>query len=181
MADLLNTTKEKMDKAIVYFEENLKQIRTGQANVNMLDRVEVDYYGAPTPIKQLAGLSVQEGRTIVIKPYDRSTLKEIEKAINKADIGIAPQNDGQVIRLVVPQLTQDVRKDMCKKVSKMAEEAKVQVRNIRRDVNDVCKKDKEMPEDMQKDLLDKIQKKTDEYIKKVDAIADAKQKEVMKV
>ena len=178
---ILEMQNEEMDEAIAHFEDSLKSVRTGMANANMLDHVLVDYYGSPTPVKQLAGISVQEGRTIVIKPYDSSSLKDIEKACNKADLGITPQNDGTVIRLTVPQLTGDTRKEMCKKVGKMAEEAKVRIRNIRRDSNDEVKKDKELPEDMQKDLLDKIQKQTDEYIKKIDKIADAKEKEVMKV
>ena len=178
---IMEMQKESMDKVVSRFEDSLKTIRTGMANANMLDNVEVDYYGSPTPVKQIAGISVQEGRTIVIKPYDTSSLKDIEKACNKADLGITPQNDGTVIRLTVPALTGETRKEMCKKVGKYAEEAKVQIRNIRRDSNDECKKDKELTEDMQKDLLEKIQKQTDEFVKKIDSIADAKEAEVMKV
>lgn len=178
---ILEIQQEKMEKVVSHFEESLKTIRTGMANANMLDNVMVDYYGSPTPVKQIAGISVQEGRTIVIKPYDVNSLKDIEKACNKADLGITPQNDGSVIRLTVPALTGETRKEMCKKVGKYAEEAKVQVRNARRDANDEIKKDKELPEDQQKDLLEKVQKQTDEFVKKIDKIADAKEAEVLKV
>jgi ribosome recycling factor len=147
----------------------------------MLDRVEVDYYGSPTPLNQIAGISVQEGRTLVVKPYDPSSLKDIEKAINKADIGIAPANDGTVIRLTVPELTGETRKEMTKKVSKIAEECKVQIRNIRREANDVVKKDKTLDEDSQKDAKEEVQKLTDSYIKKIEEAADKKSKEVLKV
>ena len=178
---ILELQKERMEKVIEHFEENLKTIRTGMANTNILDHVEVDYYGSMTPIKQIAGITVQEGRTLVIKPYDSSSLKDIEKACNMADLGMAPQNDGTVIRLTVPAMTQETRKEMCKKVGKLAEEAKIQVRNIRRDSNDEAKKDKELTEDLQKEMLEKIQKQTDEFIKIIDKIADNKEKEVMKV
>ena len=116
---ILELQKERMEKVIEHFEENLKTIRTGMANTNILDHVEVDYYGSPTPIKQIAGITVQEGRTLVIKPYDSSSLKDIEKACNMADLGMAPQNDGTVIRLTVPTLTGETRKEMCKKVGKL--------------------------------------------------------------
>ena len=147
----------------------------------MLDRVEVDYYGAPTPLKQIASLSVQEGKTLVIKPFDPTSLKDIEKACNMADLGIAPQNDGTVIRLSVPQLTGDVRKDMTKKVGKLAEEAKIQIRNVRRDANAAIKKDKTMDEDVQKDAENEIQKLTDSYGKMIEGISDKKNAEVLKV
>lgn len=177
----LDVYKTKMNNAMDHLADELSQIRTGAANANMLDRVEVDYYGSPTPVKQIASISIQEGRIIVIKPYDRQSLKDIEKAINVADLGIAPQNDGTVIRLTVPQLTEQTRKEMCKKVSKIGETVKVQIRNIRRDANDAIKKDKEIPEDTAKDLQNKIQKLTDEFVKKIDTAVSAKEKEVMKV
>ena len=177
----LDVYKTKMNNAMDHLAYELNQIRTGAANANMLDRVEVDYYGSPTPVKQIASISIQEGRIIVIKPYDRGSLKDIEKAINKADLGIAPQNDGTVIRLTVPQLTEQTRKEMCKKVSKIGETSKVQIRNIRREANDAIKKNKELPEDTAKDMQEKIQKLTDEYIKKIDVAVSAKEKEVMKV
>lgn len=181
MQTILNQVNEKMTKAIASFEHELTTVRTGRANASLLDSVEVDYYGCPTPINQVGSISVVEGKQLVIKPFDKSILKDIETAINKANIGIAPQNDGTVIRLNVPSLTEDRRKELTKVVSKMAEEAKVAVRNVRRDGNDLVKKNKELTEDMQKDAQEKIQKKTDEFIKKIDSIAEAKQKEIMTV
>ena len=178
---IVETSKEKMEKQLQHLQEELNTIRTGMANSNMLDRVNVDYYGSPTPLKQIASISVQEGRTLVIKPYDPSSLKGIEKACNEADLGIAPINDGTVIRLSVPQLTGDTRKEMTKKVSKIAEEVRVGIRNVRRDANDAIKKDDALNEDTEKDALNEIQKLTDTYIKKVDDEADKKCKEVLKV
>jgi ribosome recycling factor len=170
-----------MDKAVEWLQSELNTVRTGMANAKMLDRVTVNYYGSPTPLNQIAGISVQEGRTLVIKPYDPSSLKEIEKACNQADLGIAPNNDGSVIRMTVPQLTGETRKEMTKKVSKLAEEAKVQIRNIRRDANTVVKKDETVDEDTQKDMQNEIQKITDKHTKKIDEMADAKSAEVLKV
>lgn len=178
---IIDSSKERMEKVLEHLSSELNTIRTGMANAKMLDRVEVDYYGSMTPVNQIAGISVQEGRTIVIKPYDPSSLKDIEKACNQADLGIAPQNDGSVIRLTVPELTGDTRKEMTKKVSKIAEECKVQIRNIRRDANDAVKKDKTMDEDTQKDAKEEVQKLTDSFIKKIDEIADKKSAEVLRV
>lgn len=178
---IVTTSGEKMDKVIDHFQSELATIRTGAANANMLNRVEVDYYGSPTPLNQIAGISVSEGRTLVIKPYDPSSLKDIERACNEADLGIAPQNDGTVIRLTVPQLTGDTRKEMAKKVGKLAEESKVQVRNIRRDAMAVVKKDKTVDEDTQKDTEEEIQKITDKYVAKIEEMAKAKEKEVLTV
>ena len=178
---IIDTSTKKMDKVLEHLHDELNTIRTGMANAKMLDRVEVDYYGSPTPLNQIAGISVQEGRTLVVKPYDPSSLKDIEKAINKADIGIAPANDGTVIRLTVPELTGETRKEMTKKVSKIAEECKVQIRNIRREANDVVKKDKTLDEDSQKDAKEEVQKLTDSYIKKIEEAADKKSREVLKV
>lgn len=178
---IVDSSKELMEKAITHLKEELNTIRTGQASTNMLDRVEVDYYGAPTPLKQIASVSVQEGRTLVIKPYDPSSLKDIEKACNMADLGIAPQNDGTVIRLSVPQLTGDVRKEMTKKVGKLEEEAKIQIRNVRRDANAAIKKDKTMDEDVQKDAEAEIQKLTDTCGKQIEEIAKKKTEEVLHV
>lgn len=177
---IIETSTKKMDKVIDHLKDELSTIRTGMASPAMLNHVEVDYYGTPTPVNQIAGISVQEGRIIVIKPYDRSSLKDIERACNEADLGIAPQNDGTVIRLTVPQLTGETRKEMAKKVGKIAEDCKVQIRNIRRDANQVVKKDKEMDEDTQKDCENEIQKLTDKYVKKIDELAKAKEKEVLK-
>ena len=176
---IIETSTKKMDKVIEHLKDELSTIRTGMASPAMLNHVEVDYYGTPTPVNQIAGISVQEGRIIVIKPYDRSSLKDIERACNEADLGIAPQNDGTVIRLTVPQLTGETRKEMAKKVGKIAEDCKVQIRNIRRDANQVVKKDKEMDEDTQKDCENEVQKLTDKYVKKIDELAKAKEKEVL--
>lgn len=177
---IIETSTKKMDKVIDHLKDELSTIRTGMASPAMLNHVEVDYYGTPTPVNQIAGISVQEGRIIVIKPYDRSSLKDIERACNEADLGIAPQNDGTVIRLTVPQLTGETRKEMAKKVGKIAEDCKVQIRNIRRDSNQVVKKDKEMDEDTQKDCENEVQKLTDKYVKKIEELAKAKEKEVLK-
>ncbi|MBR4445921.1 MAG: ribosome recycling factor [Solobacterium sp.] len=179
--EIVELSELKMEEAIEYLQAELNTVRTGMANASMLARVEVDYYGSPTPLNQIAGISVVEGRTLVIKPYDPSSLKDIEKACNKADLGIAPQNDGSVIRLTVPKLTGETRKEMTKKVSKIAEDTKVRIRNVRRDANTAIKKDKTMDEDVQKDALNEVQKITDKYIKKIDDMSDAKSKEVMSV
>ena len=173
--------EERMEKAVEAFERNLTKVRTGRANPSILDGVEVDYYGTPTPINQIASVAIQEGKTIMIKPYDASSLKDIERAINTSDIGLPPQNDGSCIRITVPALTEETRKGYCKDVAKMAEEAKVAVRNIRRDGNDEVKKDKSIPEDTAKDLQDQIQKTTDNFIAKVDEVAKAKEKEIMTI
>ena len=176
---IVDSSEKKMNGAIEHLKEDLATVRTGMANAGMLNGVNVDYYGSPTPLNQIAGIKVEEGRTLVIKPYDPSSLREIEKAINKADLGIAPQNDGSVIRLAVPQMTEETRKNMVKKVSKMAEETKVIVRNIRRDANTAIKNDKTMDEDIQKDAQDEIQKLTDKFTKMIDEISDKKSKEVL--
>lgn len=177
----IKNIEERMEKAVEAFERNLTKVRTGRANPSILDGVEVDYYGTPTPINQIASVAIQEGKTIMIKPYDASSLKDIERAINTSDIGLPPQNDGSCIRITVPALTEETRKGYCKDVAKMAEEAKVAVRNIRRDGNDEVKKDKSIPEDTAKDLQDQIQKTTDNFIAKVDEVAKAKEKEIMTI
>ncbi len=178
---IIDSSTVKMDKAVDHLQSELNTVRTGMANAKMLDKVMVDYYGSPTPLNQIAGISVQEGRTLVIKPYDPSSLRDIEKACHAADLGINPQNDGSVVRLTVPQLTGETRKEMTKKVAKLAEEAKVQIRNIRREAMTAVKKDETMDEDVQKDAEKEIQKLTDSYTKKIDQMADAKSKEVLKV
>ena len=177
---IIDSSSAKMEKAVAHLQSELNTVRTGMANAKMLDKVMVNYYGSPTPLNQIAGISVQEGRILVIKPYDPSSLKEIEKACNAADLGINPQNDGSVVRLAVPQLTGETRKEMTKKVSKLAEEAKVQIRNIRREAMTAVKKDETMDEDVQKDAEKEVQKLTDSF-KKIDKIADAKSQEVLKV
>ena len=177
----IKAIEEKMQKAIEAFEQNLKKVRTGRANPNILENIEVDYYGSPTPINQIASISVQEGKTLCIKPYDTSSLKDIERAINASDLGLPPLNDGTCVRISVPSLTEETRKGFCKDISKMAEEAKVAIRNIRRDGNDEVKKDKSLPEDAAKKLQEDIQKLTDKYVAKTDEVSKAKEKEVMTI
>ena len=180
----LNKFEEKMTKTISVFEENLAEIRAGRANPAILNKIMIDYYGTPTPINQVAGISVPEARLIVIQPWDGSILKEIEKEILKSDIGINPNNDGKVIRLSFPELTEERRKEIVKDIRKMAEEAKVAVRSIRRDAIDEAKKaqkDSEISEDELKSAEDNIQKLTDKYVAKVDEILEAKEKEVMSI
>lgn len=177
---IIDNASARMDKAIDALNNELKTVRTGRANPTILDRVAVDYWGEMTPINQVANISVQEGRSLVIKPYDRSTLKSIERAILEADLGFNPQNDGQIIRIVIPPLTQDRRKELSKQVSKIGETAKVAIRNIRRDANDAIKKG-EFTEDDVKRAQEKVQKNTDQYIKKVDTIVKEKETEIMSV
>lgn len=180
----LENMQERMEKVIENLETNYSEIRAGRANPAILNRVSVEYYGVPTPINQVASVSVPEARLIVIQPWDRSILSQIEKAIEKADIGIHPMNDGQVIRLSFPELTEERRKEIVKDVKKTAEEAKVAARNVRRDEMDEAKaklKNKEISEDEEKSLEDKIQKETDKYVAKIDEIADRKEKEIMSV
>lgn len=180
----LNKFEEKMKKTISVFEENLAEIRAGRANPAILNKIMIDYYGTPTPINQVAGISVPEARLIVIQPWDGSILKEIEKEILKSDIGINPNNDGKVIRLSFPELTEERRKEIVKDIRKMAEEAKVAIRSIRRDAIDEAKKaqkDSEISEDELKSAEDNIQKLTDKYVAKVDEILEAKEKEVMSI
>ena len=179
--NFVNEANELMKKYIANFQENIKKVRTGRANPNMLDKIMVDYYGSPTPINQIASISVQEGKTIVIKPFDRNSVKDIERAINESDLGLPPQNGGDVIRITVPSLTEETRKGFCKDVDKFAEEAKVNVRNVRRDINDKIKKDKSLPEDTSKSLLEDIQKETDKAIEQIDKLSSDKQKEIMTI
>ena len=181
MEEIILELEERMEKAVEQLGHSLNKVRTGRANPNLLEGIEIEYYGAMTPINQVASISVSEGRTLVIKPYDANCLKDIEKAINKSELGLPPQNDGIVVRVSVPQLTEETRRGYCKDVSKMAEEAKVAVRNIRRDGNDVVKKDKTISEDSQKDLLDQIQKLTEKYTAKIDEVAKQKEKEIMTI
>lgn len=181
---VIANTKDRMTKAIQAYSRELASIRAGRANASLLDRITVDYYGAPTPINQLAGVSVPEARLLVIQPYDKSILGEIEKAILKSDIGLTPSNDGSLIRLSIPQLTEERRKDLVKLVKKESEDAKVAIRNIRRDANDDLKKlekNGEITEDDQRGYSDDIQKLTDENISKVDALTKEKEKEILEV
>ncbi|RLQ92676.1 ribosome recycling factor [Planomicrobium sp. Y74] len=179
-----NETKEKMTNAIQAYSRELSSIRAGRATPSILDRVTVDYYGAPTPINQVAGVSVPEARMIMIQPYDKSVLGDIEKAILKSDIGLNPSNDGSVIRLAVPALTEERRKELVKDVKKEAEVAKVNIRNIRRDANDDFKKlqkKSEITEDDLRSYSDDVQKLTDTNIAKIDEMAKDKEKEIMEV
>src|SRR5690625_4346699 len=165
--------EEKMMKSISVFEENLSEIRAGRANPAILNKIAIDYYGTPTPINQVAGISVPEARLIVIQPWDASILKEIEKEILKSDIGINPNNDGKVIRLTFPELNEERRKEIVKDIRKMAEDAKVAIRSIRRDAIDEAKamqKNAEMSEDELKSAEDRIQKLTDKFVEEIDKI-----------
>lgn len=176
--------EEKMKKTLGVLQDDYQAVRAGRANPGILDRVMVDYYGAPTKISSIANVSVSEGRTLVIAPYDRSALKGIEKAILTSDIGINPNNDGSVIRLPFPQLTEERRKELCKGVRKTAEESKVAIRSIRRDANDkfkAMKKTSEITEDEQKDAENKIQKMTDKFCEQIDKLCAEKEKEIMSV
>lgn len=174
---------DKMKKAIEFLEADYAGVRAGRANPHVLDKLRVNYYGTPTPIQQVGNVTVPEARIIQIAPWEKSLLKEIEKAIMTSDIGINPTNDGSVIRLVFPELTEDRRKELAKDVKKKGEEAKVAVRNIRRDGNVAFKKLKgtEISEDEIKDLEDELQKITDKYIAQVDKMVEAKSKEIMTV
>src|SRR5574344_1781272 len=176
--------EEKMEKAITQLKREFGTIRTGRANPAILDKVVVDYYGAPTPLRQLSQVSVSEGTTLIITPFDKSIVKDIEKAIIKAEIGIAPNSDGVCIRLNFPPLTEDRRKEIVKDVKKIGEESKVAIRNIRREMTDDLKKaekSENLPEDTVKDEQDKIQKLTDKYTGMVDSSVTEKEKEVMTV
>lgn len=178
------TLEERIAKSISLLKEDLNTVRAGRANPALLDKVMVDYYGCPTPLKNLSNISVPDPRTLTIAPFDAKSIGDIEKGINIADIGITPTNDGKVIRLVVPQLTEERRKELTKTTKKMGEEAKVAIRNLRRDANDHLKKaqkDGELTEDDLKKELDKVQKTTDKAVKDIDEIIAAKDKEILEV
>ena len=182
----LNTKdfEEKMKKSIAAYEENLSVIRAGQANTAVLNKISFEYWGAPTPLNSMADIRVADAKTVTITPYDGSTLKEMEKAILASDLGITPTNDGKVIRIVFPQPTEERRRELVKQLQKMGEDAKVAIRNIRRDANDLCKKmkkDGEMTEDEQKASEKSVQDLTDKYIKEIDAITSKKEKEIMQI
>ena len=174
---------DKMKKTVDFLESDYATIRAGRANPHVLDKLRVDYYGTPTPIQQVGNVTVPEARIIQIAPWDKSLIKTIEKAIMTSDLGINPSNDGNVIRLVFPELTEERRKDLVKDVKKKAEESKVAIRNIRRDGNDAYKKlaKSEVSEDEIKQLEEELQKLTDKYIKDIDALMESKSKEIMTV
>ena len=182
MDERIKVYDEKMKKTYEHLESDYLGIRAGRANPHVLDKLRVDYYGTPTPIQQVGNVTVPEARMIQIAPWEKSLIREIEKAIMASDIGITPSNDGSVIRLVFPELTEERRKDLVKDVKKKAEECKVAVRNIRRDGNDAFKKlAKEISEDEVKQLEDELQKITDKYIKDVDKLMEEKSKEILTV
>ncbi len=173
-----------MEKTVDFLQGDLQAIRAGRANPHVLDKIRVDYYGAPTPVQQVANVSVPEARIIQIAPWDKNVMKELERAILASDIGITPTNDGSTIRLVFPELTEDRRKELAKEVRKKGEEAKVAIRNVRRDGNDAFKKmqkSEDLSEDAVADMTDELQKLTDKYGKEIDSIIEAKTKEIMTV
>lgn len=184
MDERLNQYDEKMSKSVDALASEYAAIRAGRANPHILDKLRVDYYGTPTPFQQVANISVPEARMIQIQPWEASLIKEIEKAILNSDLGLTPNNDGKVVRLVFPELTEDRRKELVKDVKKKAENAKVAVRNIRRDANDAFKKQikaNEISEDEEKQLEAEIQKLTDKYVAEIDKAMDDKSKEIMTV
>lgn len=184
MEAVFNAMKEKMSKTISSLEHEYASMRAGRASAAVLDKISVDYYGVPTPIQQMAAISVNEGRILVIQPWDATSINAIAKAIQASDLGINPQNDGKVIRLVFPPLTEERRKMLSKDVAKTAEEAKVAIRSIRRDSMDKIKsmkKNSEITEDDQKDAETKIQKITDGFIKDIDVLSDKKSEEIMEI
>lgn len=184
MEELLKQLQEKMNKTFESLTHQYTKTRTGRATASILDDIKVNYYGTPTPIKQLGNVNIPEPRMIILQPWDKTTLSEIEKAIYAANLGITPENDGNVIRLPFPSLTEEKRKEIVKGVKKQAEDAKVAVRNIRRDFNEMAKKMKknsEITEDQEKKLLDDIQKTTDKWIEKIDETAKNKDKEIMDI
>ena len=184
MDERIQKYEEKMKKTLASLESELVTIRAGRANPHILDKIQVDYYGTPSSLQSVANISVPEARMIQIQPWEASLIKDIEKAILASDIGLTPANDGKVIRLVFPELTEDRRKELVKEVKKKGENAKVAVRNVRRDANDTIKKENkanEISEDDQKQLEDKIQKLTDKFVAKIDDAVEAKSAEVMTV
>lgn len=181
--EIISASEDKMKKSIEVLSKDLQGLKAGRANPSMIDKVVVDYYGTPTPISGLASVSTPEARMIVIQPWDKGAMKEIEKAIQKSDLGLNPTNDGQVIRLLIPELTEETRKNLVKGIKKQGEDAKVAIRSIRRDANDKLKalKKEGASEDEIKAGEETIQKKTDGYVKEIDKIVDAKEKEIMTV
>ena len=184
MNERLKHYNEKMEKTIRVLENEYSAIRAGRANPAVLDKITVDYYGTPTQIQAMAAISVSEARILVIQPWDKSTLRPIEKAIQASDIGINPTNDGTVIRIVFPPLTEERRKEICKQIKKQGEDSKVAIRSIRRDANEkskALKKSSEVSDDEEKDLEDQMQKMTDKFCKRIDEIAAKKEKEILEI
>lgn len=184
MSTIQDVYTEKMKKSIEVLKSNLSTVRAGRANAALLDRVTVDYYGSPTPLKNLSNITVTDPRTLMISPFDPKAISEIEKAINKENLGLNPSNDGKIIRLIIPQLTEERRKELTKVVKKMGEDIKVAIRNERRDANDRLKKmekSSELTEDELKKETEHVQKKTDECIKEIEALIALKDKEILEV
>jgi ribosome recycling factor len=182
--ELIQEAEEKMTRTVEVLKKDFASLRAGRATSALLDKIQADYYGTPTPINQMANITVPEPRLLVIQPWDKSTIPAIEKAILKSDLGLNPSNDGNVIRIAIPQLTEERRKELVKVVKKKAEEARVAVRNVRRDVNDMIKqleKEHEISEDDSKRGLDEVQKVTDKFIKNVDEVLALKEQEIMEV
>lgn len=174
--------EEKMEKAVDFLKNEFVSIRTGRAHPGLVNDIKVDYYGAPTPIKQLATVSIPDGRSLLITPFDKTALKDVERGILASDLGVTPQNDGQVIRLNLPELTGERRKDLTRMVNKLSEEARIAVRNLRRDCNDTYKKQEtagEIGEDQLRDFLDEVQKITDSFIEKIDVTMKEKEEEIL--
>ena len=184
LKDLNLDLRRRMDQAVATFQASLASTRTGRASVHMIDSVKVDYYGTPTPISQMAQVSAPEAQLILISPWDPTVLKDMEKAIQAADLGLNPQSDGKVIRVPVPPMTEDRRRDVCKHINKVLEEHRTAVRNVRRDGNDALKKlakDKKIGEDEEKRALEEVQKMTDEEIRRMEELSRKKEAEVMQV
>ncbi len=182
--DVLKNAEDHMKKAVAQTQKELQGVRTGRANPALLDRIVVDYYGAPTPLKQLANISTPDGKCLVVQPYDKNAMKDIEIAINKSDLGMTPNNDGNVIRIVIPTLTEERRKELVKVIKKFSEDGKVAIRNIRRDGLESIKKiekDKQISEDDSRKQQEVLQKLTDKYSKEIDESSALKEKEVMSV
>lgn len=178
--DVLDDAEKRMKQAVEAFQRSLRSLRTGRASPVLLENVRVDYYGTSMPINQLANISAPEARVLVIQPWDQSALPEIEKAIIKSDLGLTPSNDGQVIRITLPQLTEERRKELVKQAKRIAEEGRVAVRNVRRDVNEQLK-DVDLSEDERRRAMDDVQKLTDRFIKNIDDILAAKEEEILEV
>ncbi|MFX0549079.1 ribosome recycling factor [Hathewaya histolytica] len=184
VSNVINNAKDKMSKSIAVLKEELAGMKAGRANPKMLEKIEVEYYGTLTSINQLANISVPEARILLIQPYDKSSIKEIEKSILKSDLGLNPSNDGSAIRLIIPELTEETRKNLVKTVKKSGEDLKIAIRSVRRDANDKIKnlkKEAEITEDEAKTYEDKIQKETDNYVAEIDKLVNEKEKEIMTV
>ncbi|CDI49360.1 ribosome recycling factor [Clostridium tetani] len=182
LKEIMNTAEDKMSKALLALKKDLASLKAGRANPAMLDKIEAEYYGTMTPLSQLANISVPEARILQIQPWDKSSLKAIEKAILISDLGLNPNNDGTIIRLIIPELTEETRKNIVKTVKKYGEDTKIAIRSVRRDGNDKIKDLKsDMSEDDIKKAEEEIQKITDNYVKKVDEMIDVKEKEIMSI